>query len=125
MGATQKSKWTQWTKLMNGRNELIGFYRTNGKKVQVRAMHDNIRGEATCNKTDVFNLYIGINVAYLRMKKKIVDKVRFDCQQVLEGCDKEEREIQHKIKNLINSVSVKAVDNTENEKDNTAENADK
>lgn len=104
MGITQKSKWTQWRELLNGRNELIGFYRTNGKKVQVRAMNDDIRGEATCNKCDTFDLYVGINLAFLRMRKKVVDKIRLDCQKVLEDCDKEELIIKHKMKNIINSV---------------------
>lgn len=106
MGVTQKSKWTQWRELLNGRNELIGFYRTNGKKVQVRAMNDDsIRGEATCNKCDKFDLYVGINLAFLRMRNKIIGKIRLDCNKVLEDCDNEELVIKHKIKNIINSVN--------------------
>lgn len=104
MGMTQKSKWTQWCKMLNNRNELIGFYRTNGKKVQVRAMNNDIRGEATCNKCDTFNLYIGINIAYMRMVKKVIDETRSEYMKFLDILDKEELDIKHKMKNLINTV---------------------
>lgn len=64
-------KWTDWTKLIVNDNSVV-FYRTNGVKVQVKSV-SNVRGTACCNSEDIFNLYIGIRIAYLRMQNKILN----------------------------------------------------
>ena len=64
-------KWTAWTKLIVNDNSVV-FYRTNGVKVQVKSV-SNIVGTACCNSGDIFNLYVGIRIAYLRMQNKILN----------------------------------------------------
>lgn len=64
-------KWTAWTKLIVNDNSVV-FYRTNGVKVQVKSV-SNVIGTACCNSGDIFNLYIGIRIAYLRMQNKILN----------------------------------------------------
>lgn len=63
-------KWTAWTKLIVNNDGVI-FYRTNGVKVQVKTI-DNVVGTASCHSGDVFNLYVGIQIAFLRMQNKII-----------------------------------------------------
>ena len=66
----KNKKWTAWTKLIVNDDSVV-FYRTNGVKVQVKSI-DNIVGNASCHSGDVFNLYIGIRIAYLRMQNKMI-----------------------------------------------------
>ena len=61
------------TRFQNGpirdvNDSIIAFYRTNGKKVQVKIKW--YRCEASCNTMDDFDLYFGIQLAYLRCKNK-------------------------------------------------------
>ena len=97
-------KWTPWTRLLNCREEVIGFYRTNGKKVQVRTLHDNYRGEATCNKTDTFNVWFGINLAWERMHSKIIADYKKNVEKAMKHIKEEEHNNKNKIKRLINSL---------------------
>lgn len=64
--------WTQWTPLVeiDGRNDC--YYRTNRKKTQVRFLTDKVRGESCCHRGDDFNLYIGVQTAYLRCCNKLL-----------------------------------------------------
>lgn len=62
--------WTDWSPI-GGEDGILAWYRSNGKKVQVKDNNGN-RGEASCNKTDYFNLQLGIMIAYKRMNLKIL-----------------------------------------------------
>lgn len=55
--------WTAWQPIMSRAGEAF-FYRTNGKKVQVKC--SDSRGEASCNTKygDTFDLGFGIYLAY-------------------------------------------------------------
>ena len=68
------NKFTPWTKFVDPTGDLIGFYRTNHKRVQVKlpVKYDNgyIRAEASCNDGDEFSLYFGIQLAYARATDK-------------------------------------------------------
>ena len=66
--------WTPWTPLagMDGRTD--SFYRTNGKRVQVKFLTDKVRAEASCNPANEFNLFFGIQIAYLRCENKALRK---------------------------------------------------
>jgi hypothetical protein len=67
--------WTPWTPLTGLGGQKDAFYRTNGKKVQVRFITDKVRAEASCNnKIDEFNLYFGIEIAYLRCCSKVLER---------------------------------------------------
>ncbi len=70
------NSWTSWTPLSD-KDGVIAFYRTNCKKVQIK-LHDGTRAEATCNKSDTFDLRLGINIAYLRCLNKMYWKMKSD-----------------------------------------------
>ena len=74
--------WTSWQRLVDQTGNTIAFYRTNYKKVQVKTV-DGVRGEATCNKCDEFNLYAGIQIAWKRAENKILEQVRRDYEEGL------------------------------------------
>ena len=63
---TKPRKWTDWGVLYGDDGlTIIGKYRTNRKKVQVRI--GNFKGEACCNqKYDNFNLAVGLDIALKR-----------------------------------------------------------
>lgn len=102
--------WTQWARLLNARGDVVAFYRTNYKKVQIKSV-DNFRGEATCNKCDVFDLWFGINLAYTRMQNKVIAKVKADCADILERCNRDEHENKNTMKRMLNSLDKVVDDN--------------
>ena len=66
--------WTNWTPLTTDYEEgLTLFYRVKDRhRVQVKSMNGCV-GESSCNIKfgDEFNLYIGLNLAFLRCIKKV------------------------------------------------------
>ena len=66
-------KWTKWLPLRKMDGSLIGYYRTNQKRVQIKTP-DGVRAEATCYKDDEFSLYFGIKLAYHRCLDKFYEK---------------------------------------------------
>lgn len=66
--------WTNWTELNgeNGRTDV--FYRTNKKRVQVKFLTDKVKAEASCHHMNDFNLFFGIQLAYLRCENKALLK---------------------------------------------------
>lgn len=99
-------KWTAWTKLIVNDNSVV-FYRTNGVKVQVKSV-SNIVGTACCNSGDIFNLYVGIRIAYLRMQNKILNTAINKIDMVNNFDDwkkiKELKDIIHNNNNTINKI---------------------
>lgn len=99
-------KWTAWTKLIVNDNSVV-FYRTNGVKVQVKSV-SNVIGTACCNLGDIFNLYIGIRIAYLRMQNKILNTAINKIDMVNNFDDwkklKELKDIIHNNNNTINKI---------------------
>lgn len=81
--------WTPWTKLAGVDGQSDAFYRTNGKKVQCRFVKDKVRSEASCNAMDEFNLYFGIQIAYLRCCNKVLLKRAKEYEDKLKaiGCE--------------------------------------
>ena len=69
-----KKGWTPWNHLVDQSGDIVGFYRTNYKKVQVRT-NDNFRAEATCYKDDEFNLFFGLQLASARCNAKALKKM--------------------------------------------------
>lgn len=124
---SELNNWTSWTELMmvdGVHSQTIGWYRTNHKKVQVK-LNNGVRAEATCNKTDQFNLYLGVNLAVNRCNKKILKNVITNTENQLEELKTELKEmkieynnIDINIKNLINRAKpIEKDTNTNN--DNT------
>lgn len=105
--------WTPWTELVVMTGQSIGWYRTNGKKVQVK-LHNDVRAEATCNKCDQFNLYIGVNLAVNRCHKKIVNQAIEDLQEHLAAMQEESRQVDNNIKSLMKQAkAIEGTDDTE------------
>lgn len=62
--------WTNWTSITGFDGQTDAMYRTNKRKVQVKFLTDKVRAEAACHRLDDFNLYFGIQIAYLRCLNK-------------------------------------------------------
>lgn len=64
--------WTDWEGFADAAGSLIGYYRTNHKKVQVKSIKGDFKGVASCNTkyNDSFSLDKGIRLAYARCRKK-------------------------------------------------------
>ena len=70
--------WTNW--YYDGDDDY--WWRHNRKKVQVRRMFNyghSVTGEASCSPLDVFDLKLGLKIAYWRMEKKWADLMINDC----------------------------------------------
>lgn len=63
--------WSDWT-LFEVEDNVFGEYKTNGKKVFVKAYGE--KSHSSCNKMDNFNLRVGLNIAILRCKLKALNK---------------------------------------------------
>lgn len=66
-------EWTKWQPFRDADGSLIGYYRTNQKRVQVK-IPSGVRAESTCYKDDEFNLYFGMKLAYHRCLDKFYEK---------------------------------------------------
>ena len=94
------NSWTDWCRF-NGEDGSLYFYRTNGKKVQVKSI-DKLRTESRCHKDDKFSLSVGLQLAYERMliKKNIIVK------QAYEKLVKQSNEAIEISKNNINQIII-------------------
>lgn len=95
--------WTPWQRLVDQLGNTIAFYRTNWKKVQVRTA-DGMRGEATCNKCDEFNLYFGLNIAMKRCEVKVLKKIRSDYENVMKQLNDDISTKESAIQQIIKSL---------------------
>lgn len=95
--------WTAWKRLVDQLGNTIAFYRTNWKKVQVRTA-DGMRGEATCNKCDEFNLYFGLNIAMKRCEVKVLKKIRSDYENVMKQLNDDISTKESAIQQIIKSL---------------------
>lgn len=97
--------WTQWTQFAGYDGQSDCFYRTNRKKTQVKFVTENIKGEACLNKKeDEFNLYFGIQLAYLRCLNKAMAKKANKLQEEIYKLDREILDNIKIEKKMINSL---------------------
>lgn len=90
--------WTQWCPLTGFDGQTDAVYRTNHKKVQVKFLTNKIRSEASCNKKeDEFNLFFGIQMAYLRALNKSLKKKMSGIGEKMDALEKEWYAINHDI----------------------------
>ena len=108
--------WTPWTELVVMTGQNIGWYRTNGKKVQVKT-HNGVRAEAICNKDDQFSLYIGVNIAVARCNKKVINQTIGEINKHIKELNERlasmecaSKQIDNDIKSLVKQV--KLIDDT-------------
>ena len=90
--------WSDWT-LFIIEDDVHGQYKTNGKKVFVKAYGET--SHSSCNKMDNFNLCKGLNIATLRCKIKALDK---KINKKLEEVNEEIKEfdiVKNQLENLL------------------------
>lgn len=97
--------WTKWSPLVGFDGQSDAFYRSNGKKTQVKFLTDKVRGECCCCKDDDFNLSFGIQLAYLRCLNKARIKQRIELEEKLNMVEHEIAENETIIKKMVNSLS--------------------
>lgn len=105
--------WTPWTPIIGFDGQSDVLYRTNRRKTQVKFLKDDIRAESCCNKTDDFNLFFGVQVAYrrcmdeaLERKKKVYeDKLEF-YKNKLSSINEEIANNKSIMKQMINSLEI-------------------
>lgn len=101
----RKNGWTDWTPItgFNGQTDI--FYRSNGKKTQVKFLTDKVRAESCCTKGDDFNLSFGIQLAYLRCLNKARTKQMIELENKLKWVNSEIAENNTIIKKMVNSLN--------------------
>lgn len=101
------SGWTSWTPLtgFDGQNDV--YYRTNRRKTQVKFITDNVRAESFLNtkEGDEFNLYFGIQLAYLRALNKAYLKKVAKYEKELKKINTEVVDNERIIQKMINSLN--------------------
>lgn len=106
--------YTRWCGMTNALGEVIAYYRTNGKKVQVR-MHnmERYRAEASCCcKYDEFNLTFGIRLAYLRCENKALAETEKTIESSLNSVRYRRLDNQREIKKMLRSLEDNASENS-------------
>lgn len=98
--------WTNWTKFET-EGEVVGFYRTNGRKVEVK--WNGYKSSAYCSKLDDFNLYFGLTLAYKRTIVKFLKDQQKQYKAMLHVLDGEMLDYENAIRIMINSLEEKVV----------------
>lgn len=98
--------WTQWTPLTGFDGQTDAYYRTNRRKVQVKFLTDKVRAESSRHKDDEFNLYFGIQLAYLRALNKSQSKKVAKCEEELKKANLEIIDNNRIMQKMINSLEV-------------------
>lgn len=96
--------WSKWQKFngVDGQSDCV--YRTNRRKTQVKFLTDKVMGESFANKCDEFNLYFGLNLAYLRARNKVLMKKMTEHQQEFRKMEIELIDNERVIKDMINRL---------------------
>lgn len=92
-------------------SELEGEYKLTikGRKMKMEKLDDGIKVQATCNKTDDWNMVDGINVCLDRMKAKqdAAKEIKVgDIVQVVNSCCKYPKYVEWVVKNVDNKKDV-------------------
>ena len=100
--------WTQWMPLTGFDGQTDALYRTNRKKTQVKFLTDNVRAESFLNAKDgdEFNLYFGIQLAYLRALNKAYAKKVVEYESAMKKMEIEMVDNERIIKKMIASIPV-------------------
>ena len=96
-------KWSSWMRLVNGHGDIIGYTRSNGKRVQVKSL-DGVKGTASCNVGDRFILDFGVQLAALRCRNKVLKKEWSYHFEQMEDIVKAMNETDGKINDLLKQL---------------------
>lgn len=98
--------WTQWMPITGYDGQTDCYYRTNRRKVQCKFITDKVRAEACCCKDDDFNLFFGVQLAYLRCLNKALDKQKAKYEKELKRIGYEIIDNKKIVEKMINSLNV-------------------
>lgn len=98
--------WTAWTPLTGYDGQTDALYRTNRRKVQVKFLTNKVRAESCCCKDDDFNLFFGVQMAYLRCLNKALLKEKENIENKLKQINSDIAENNQIIKKMISSLDV-------------------
>ena len=106
---TKKSEvkgWTKWTPLLDNSGACLGMYRTNQKRVQFKTNGiSSIKAQASCNNgEDVFDLRVGLNIAYARCRIKTLKEQKKIHEDILRDIRKEIGDCKSMIMNIVNEL---------------------
>lgn len=96
--------WSQWQNIVGFDGQSDVYYRTNHRKTQVRFLTDKVMGESFTNRNDEFNLYFGINLAYLRARCKALAKKKHEYEKELKKIDIELKDTERTIEDMLNRL---------------------
>ncbi len=96
--------WTKWTPLTGFDGQTDALYRTNRKKVQVKFLTTNVRAEACCSQGDDFNLFFGVQMAYLRCLNKALVQQKVNYESKLGEINSQITDNKRIIRSMINSL---------------------
>lgn len=97
--------WTPWTQFVGFDGQTDVLYRTNRKKVQVKFITDKVRAESCCHTEDDFNLFWGVQLAYLRCLNKALAKKKVEYENALTTVNADIAENENIIKKMVNSLN--------------------
>ena len=112
----QVKTWTDWHDVADVHANVIGYYKTNGRKVKFKTP-DGFKSESTCCKEDDFNLAFGIRLAMARTTLKVLkaeqeilsEEFTHLCDAMNEK-DSQIAEQKNAIKRMIRSLDEKEVE---------------
>lgn len=96
--------WTEWAPITGFDGQTDAYYRTNRRKTQVKFITDNVRAESCLNKVNDFNLYFGIQLAYLRCLNKANSKKATKHEEALKKINIEIVDNTRIMQKMINSL---------------------
>lgn len=96
--------WTPWVSFtgFDGQNDVV--YKTNRRKTIVKFIKGNIKAESCCHKDDEFNLYTGIQIAYLRARNKVLAKQKAELEESLKKINREIADNSDIVKSMVESM---------------------
>lgn len=96
--------WTPWIQLTGFDGQTDALYRTNRRKVQVKFITNKVRSESCCHKEDDFNLFFGVQMAYLRCLNKALLKQKTEYEEKLKAINCEIVDNKKIVEKMINSL---------------------
>lgn len=102
------SGWTDWSVLADHRGNVIGYYKTNMRKVMVK-MTNGVKAMATCNckHGDEFNLATGIQIALMRCINKSLNKAIEEYNYIIDELKNEFVDNNDRLDKLIGSMIIR------------------
>lgn len=99
--------WSPWTGLAGLDGRTDAYYRTNGRRVEVRFVTDKVRATSCCHSLDDFNMFFGIQIAYFRAENKVLTKKVKEYKEKLLKASNDIESNNQAIRHMIESLDLK------------------